>query len=87
MSFLGKFNLLLDPVTCKNVNKTYAKETYCHVEGYDAPLQQLLDWLLFELFLLVLELFHAELELLKVLFVPSKIVLCLNRQFFLDQVC
>ena len=39
MSFLGKFNLLLDPVTCKNVNKTYAKETYCHVEGYDAPLK------------------------------------------------
>ena len=36
---LIEINLLLDPVAGKNVNKTDAKKTHCHVEGYDASLK------------------------------------------------
>ena len=64
-----EINLLLDPVAGKNVNKTDAKETNCHVEGYNASLKYLLNRLLLELFLLILELSYADLELLQVLFV------------------
>ena len=79
-------HLLFDEVTCENVYETKNAQNYRYVQSKYAALQDLLYRFLLKLLLLAFECSNTVLQLIDILLVTRKIVLCLYLKLFLDQV-